>query len=188
MTDGWTFKAVVAFALVAVLTLGMCACSETQIISAVEVAIDAAEVALPLVAGLAGVPPALVAQLLDYLQAASQALSQVSAVLAKGGSQASIAVQITQILSTVVSQDAVIQQEIGPLGGAVAAAISAVMKDIQNILNTYGAPSTTAKATFGSGTYHFTGKNLARLDAAQAKAIALAAKIEAAKAKPSPFK
>jgi hypothetical protein len=181
-----THKSKIVLALVLVLSLAFLACSSNQIINSVEVAITAAEVALPLVAG-ASIPAATMTALLDYLQLASTALGKVSAIIETGGSAASVAAQITAALSGVVQQDAALQKTMVGLPSLIVSAINLVATDLASILEKYGspvpAPGSMARAAAPGPVTTPTGSNLARVQAAKARTVDLTKKIVAAKAR-----
>jgi hypothetical protein len=180
-------KSKIVLALVLVLSLAFLACTSNQIINSVEVAISAAEVALPLVAG-ASIPAATMTALLDYLQLASTALGKVSAIIETGGSAASVAAQITAALSGVVQQDAALQKTMAGLPSLIVSAINSVATDLASILENYGqkymlaaAPGSKAAAYPVKGQVHFEGLDLARIKDAKAKALGLAKLVSAAR-------
>jgi hypothetical protein len=180
-------KTKIAFAFVLAFCLAFLACSSNQIINSVEVAITAAEVALPIVAG-ASIPPATMTALLDYLQLASTALGKVSAIIEMGGSAASVAAQITAALSGIVQQDAQLQQQMAGLPSFIVSAINLVATDLASILDQYGqkymstaAPGAKAVASV-KGEYHFEGSELERIENAKTRAAGLTKLVSAAKA------
>jgi hypothetical protein len=158
-------------------------CSQPQIITATETAITAVEIALPLVSTAAGIPPATLNMILDYLQSASVGLDKVATILAVGGTQTYVAEQITLALAGTINQDPVILAQIGPLGGAIVQAIQAITKDLESILLQYGtpitAPNAPRKAASGGHVYHFQGADMVRIEAARARTEALRARIAA---------
>jgi hypothetical protein len=175
-------KTKIAFSLVLVLCMGFLACSSNQIINSVEVAITAAEVALPIVAG-ASIPPATMTALLDYLQLASTALNKVSAIIETGGSTASVAAQITAALSEIVQQDAQLQQEMQGLPSFIVSAVNLVATDLASILEKYGQKATVqAPGGAKASAVHFEGSNLARIQNSKTRAAGLTKLVSAAKA------
>jgi hypothetical protein len=167
----------------------MVACSATAVIAGVEAGIAATEVALPVVAGAAGLSGPVEAQLLDYLQAADTGLGQVAAILAKGGSAGSIAAQITAALTGVVDKDAVIQAQLAAtLPPVVLDAVEAVAAAVEGLLRTYGTQA-AKEASLGAirgekeKRVQFTGRRLARIEKARADAAGLGVRIKKARAK-----
>ena len=71
------------------------ACTSNQIITSITLAVDAAEVALPIVTGATGVNPALITQLENYLAAVGQGLSVATDIIGKNEPPAQQAADIT---------------------------------------------------------------------------------------------
>jgi hypothetical protein len=175
----------ISLVLVLALALAFFACTSNQIINSVEVAITAAEVALPIVAG-ASIPPATMTALLDYLQLASTALGKVSTIIETGGTTASVAAQITAALSGVVQQDAQLQQQMAGLPSFIVSAINQVATDLASLLDKYGqkymAPG-TLKATAPVPVAAPTGSDLTRIENAKQRTAKLTQAISTAKAR-----
>jgi hypothetical protein len=77
-----TLQIVIAIALLVLIGIFLVACSSGTVIMALEAAVSAAEVAIPVVAGAVGLPPATLSTIMSYLQAVSEATSQASTILA----------------------------------------------------------------------------------------------------------
>lgn len=158
-------------ALVTLLLVGLWACTSNQIIQSLTVAVDAAEVAVPLVAGAAGVPPAVVTMLENYLGAVSQALAQTTDILAKGEPPAQEAADITAAFA-----GATLPVLPPGLPGAVAAAVQKVAMLVAQFLAQL--PAKTAAAARANAITpappQFSKKDLAKLGALHERAVALA--------------
>ena len=101
-----------------------------------------------------------------YLSQADIALSRVSDILAAGGSQADIAAQITATLGGIVAPD------LSGLPAIVAQLVNTVARSIASVLEQNEAKPTVNLAIVQASAKPivFTGKDLARLQAARANA------------------
>jgi len=81
-------------ALVIPLVFALLACSSNQVITDLELAVDAVEVALPLIGPSAGLPADLEAQIEKYLSATGTAVAQASDILAGSNTDAQKAAAI----------------------------------------------------------------------------------------------
>ena len=172
--------ALLALVLVLVTTAFMVACTSNQIITDAEMAISGIELALPLVSTQAGISPALLSEIMDYLDAGSRALGQLTDVLAAGGPASTVAIRVTALFSGIVAQDAKIQADIGGLPSAIISAIHVVTLSLEKILTQYGTAAATSHGlTAGKPApeYHFTGRSAQRLQVAKAKAVELQGEI-----------
>lgn len=133
----------IMLSLVAAVMLTCVACSQNDVITSLQLSVDAASVALPLVAQSAGITPALEIQLENYLQATNTAISQASTILAGPGTPQEKSAAILAAFSA----DVIPVMPAGtPL--AVVQAIQAVSQDVAKFLQTTATPA-TAKAVFG---------------------------------------
>ncbi len=164
------------------LALGLAACSPTQVVTGVEVAISATSAALTtLNAASPGLlTPTQLADTRACLATTSTSLEQMAATLSKGGPSTSIALAITAELLPAVQCSLALEAEL-PSSSPVVGAIQAVTVDLEALLTQYGEPPTTTIVALSRpapapaparppGTYHFTGSLLRRLQAAQARA------------------
>lgn len=126
--------------LAAVLCLLLIACSQSQVISALDTAVAAATTAFPIIAAATGLPPAQVTTIMAYLHDANTALGKVAATLAAGGTPAEIAGGIAADLAGVAASE----PSLAGLPAAVASVIQAVATDIATLLTQYGAKPATA--------------------------------------------
>lgn len=92
-----THRAPLALTLAALLILS--ACGASQVITDLELAVDAAAVALPLIGPSAGLPPALQAQIQGYLTATSMACGQAADILAGPGTDAAKGAEIAAVFA-----------------------------------------------------------------------------------------
>ena len=162
------------FSVVAILLcLALVACTQNQIINAVDVALTAASVALPIVASAVGLPPALVAEIITWIQSALKGLSAVSDDLLTGGPAPVVAAKITSDLSGVVAGVPNLQG----LPVAIASVVQALAGDVQGILTTYGTGANVGGSLHsGHGNnVHFGTHDRQRLIALRAKALGLLA-------------
>jgi phage-related protein len=108
------------FSLLAFLTtplLFLVSCGTSAVIQALQLAVDAASIAIPLVASVTGVPPQTVALLLTYLEQVSRAIDGAATILASAGTPAQHAVAILALFAGIAIPD---------LTGIPAAIVSAV--------------------------------------------------------------
>src|ERR1017187_2522214 len=134
----WTRK--LAVVIVIAVCLSMIGCTQSQIINDIDIALSAAQVAIPIVAGAAGLPAAQMAEILTWIQAAVKALGSVSNRLSVGGSTAEVAAGITADLAGVVAS----VPDLPGLPSSIATTVQTLATDVQNVLATYGAKSSLA--------------------------------------------
>ena len=134
----WTRK--LAVVIVIAVCLCMIGCTQSQIINDIDIALSAAQVAIPIVAGAAGLPAAQMAEILTWVQAAVKALGSVSNRLAVGGSTGVVAAGITADLAGVVAS----VPDLQGVPASIASVVQALATDVQNVLATYGAKSSLA--------------------------------------------
>jgi hypothetical protein len=172
----WTRK----LAVVAVIAVCLCmiGCTQSQIINDIDIALSAAQVAIPIVAGAAGLPAAQMAQILTWIQAAVKALGSVSNRLSVGGSTAEVAAGITADLAGVVAS----VPDLQGVPSSIAATVQALATDVQNVLATYGAKSSLAlRSHCALGTrVHFGRSGQERIAGLKAKDLAALAAVEQA--------
>jgi hypothetical protein len=164
-------------ALISVVAVLLClvlvACTQSQIINSIDVALTAASIALPIVASAVGLPPATVAEIVSWIQTALKGLSAVSDDLLTGGPAATVAAKITADLSGVVASE----PDLTGMPVAIASVVQALASDVRDILGTYGS---TAKV---GGSLHsgpgndvrFGAHDRQRIIALRAKALGLLA-------------
>jgi type III secretory pathway lipoprotein EscJ len=170
----------IMLSLAAAVILTCTACSQNDVVTSLQLSVDAASVALPIVAQSAGITPALENQLEAYLQATNTAISQASTILAGTGTPQQKSAAIVAAFST----DAVPVMPAGtPL--AVVQAIQAVSQDVAKFLQTTAAPAPAA-AVFGGKTpkaVKIDAGTVAKLEKIKAKAEASLVAIKSKHAK-----
>jgi hypothetical protein len=125
------------------LILILSGCSTSQVLSNLQIALDAVSVALPILAGLTGVPAPVVAAVESYVQATNTALGQASTILAGAGTDAQKAAQIAAAFAAIAvpvvpAQYAVLVQLVATLAADVAQFLA-------------GVPAATAAVAHASG-------------------------------------
>ncbi len=131
----WTRR--MAVVTVIAVCLCMIGCTQSQIINDIDIALSAAQMAIPIVAGAAGVPAARVAEILTWIQSAVKALGSVSNRLSVGGPAGQVATGITADLAGVVAS----VPDMQGLPASIATAVQTLATDVQNVLATYGGKS-----------------------------------------------
>jgi hypothetical protein len=175
----WTKKGAVPFgfrfAIVIAVCLCMIGCTQSQVINDIDIALSAAEAAIPIVAGAAGLPAAQVTEILTWIQAALKALGSVSDRLSAGGTTAEISAGITADLAGVVASVPNLQG----LPATIAGVVQALATDVQNVLTQYGAKPALALNAPGSR-YHFGRSGLEKIAGLKAKDLAALAAVDKA--------
>ncbi len=129
----------ILISLVVAMTLLCTACTQSDVVTSLQLSVDAASIALPLVSQQAGISPALESQLESYLQATNSAISQTSTILAGPGTPQSKSVAVVAAFATVAVP-------VMPAGTPVAIvqAIQAVSVDVAKFLQTVATPKTAS--------------------------------------------
>jgi hypothetical protein len=135
-------KAAVVF--IALLALLFSACSSNQVISDLQLAIDAVSIALPLVGPTVGLPAALVSQIDTYLSATSQAVSQAADILAGPGNDTSKAAAIAGAFAGIAAPI------VPPQYASIANAVQQVAQAVQTFLA--AQPAAAANVVYGKTT------------------------------------
>jgi len=171
----WTRTLAVVIAIVCLCMIG---CTQSQIINDIDIALSAAQVAIPIVAGAAGLPAAQMAEILTWIQAAVKALGSVSNRLSVGGSTAEVAAGITADLAGVVAS----VPDLQGVPSSIATAVQTLAGDLQKVLATYGAKSSLALRSHSAlGTrVHFGRSGQAKIAGLKAKDLAALAAVEQA--------
>jgi hypothetical protein len=169
-------KSIAAFLVLAVLLCA--ACGAAEVVTGLELAIDAAEAVLPAIATAANVPPATVTLIDNYLAAVATALSQTSALLASS-SASGTAVEAGQI--TALFAQALVPVLPAGTPQAVAAAVQAVGKAVANFVAQFTATTTPAGGTAFAAAKRLGSVKLTK--AQRAKVVALKARADAVLAK-----
>jgi hypothetical protein len=164
-------KAKLSAALAAILILSMVGCA-TSPIDLLNLAIGAAEVALPLVGGAAHVDPAVVTAVEGYLSAASQAIGQASDILAGPGTDAQKAVQIAAAFAGIAAPVVPGQYQ------SIANAVQAVAGYIAKFLASLPAPSAATANAMAVTAHPISPANRAKLASIKARADALHARLK----------
>jgi len=166
-------------ALVAIaVCLSMVGCTQSQIINDIDIALNAAQVAIPIVAGAAGLPAAQVAAILTWIEAAVKALGSVSNRLSAGGSTAEVAAGITADLAGVVAS----VPDLQGVPASIASVVQTLATDVQKVLATYGAKpqvALSARSTRAAG-IHFGRSDRKKIEGLKAKDLAALAAVEKA--------
>ena len=135
----FSLGSLIALAVAPLLTLT--SCGVTSVIEILQLAVDAAAAAIPLVAGALGLSPATIALLENYLQQVSTAISGAATILASGVTAAAEALQILQLFTGIVIPD------LTGLPAAIVSAIQLVAKYVAQFLANF---STAKMAQLGA--------------------------------------
>ena len=127
----------VSLATLLILVLALTGCGSA--VNDLQVALDAITTAFPLIAGLTGVPAATTAEVVNYLDAANNALDQASTILAGPGTDAQKTAQIVAAFAAVVAPVVPSQYS------ALASLVQAIAGDVAKFLA--GLPATTSTGT-----------------------------------------
>ena len=124
-----THRNPMAFGLALLLLLS--ACSTSQVITNLQIALDAITVGLPILAGITGVPASTVTAVESYISATNAALGQASTILAGSGTDAEKAAQIAAAFANIAkpivpSQYAAIAALVATVAGDVAQFLASV--------------------------------------------------------------
>ncbi len=174
----WTPTAAVRCAIAIAVCLCMIACTQAQVINDIDIALNAAQAAIPIVAGAAGLPAAQIAEILTWIQAALRALGSVSNRLSAGGTAAQVSAGITADLARVVASEPNLQG----LPSSVAAVVGALAADVQNVLARYGTKSSLAASPYSAAgaRVRFGRADMERIAALKAKDVAALAAVDRA--------
>lgn len=168
----WKQKTAVVIAIALCLcTIG---CSESQVITDIDIALSAAQVAIPIV-GAAGLPVGQTTEILTWIQAALNALGSVSNRLSAGGTAAEISAGITADLAGVAAS----VPNLEGVPSTIATAVEALANDVRNLLLEYGTTSSLAASShekFGARV-HFGRSGQERIEALKAKDLAALAAV-----------
>ena len=172
----WTRK--LAVVIVIAVCLCMIGCTQSQIINDIDIALSAAQVAIPIVAGAAGLPAARVAELLTWIQAAVKALGSVSNRLSVGGSTGVVSAGITADLAGVVAS----VPDLQGVPASIATVVQALATDVQKVLATYGAKSSLALSSHSTraASIHFGGSDQKKIAGLKDKDLAALRAVEQA--------
>lgn len=166
-------KRIVVSVVAVLLCLILVACTQSQIINSIDVALTAASIALPIVASAVGLPPATAAEIVVWIQTALKGLSAVSDDLLTGGPTATVAAKITADLSGVVASE----PDLTGMPVAIASVVQAFAGDVRDILDTYGSGANVGGSLHsGLGNYiRFGTHDRQRIIALRAEALGLLA-------------
>ena len=172
----WTRK--LAVVIVIAVCLCMIGCTQSQVINDIDIALSAAQVAIPIVAGAAGLPAAQVAEILTWIQAAVKALGSVSNRLSVGGSKGEVAAGITADLAGVVASEPDLQG----VPASIASVVQTLATDVQKVLATYGAKPSVALSSHSAlgSEVHFGSSDQKKIAGLKAKDLAALAAVEKA--------
>jgi len=145
--------------LISVLCLCLIGCTPAQIIADITTAVNAAEVIIPIIMPFLNASPKAQA-VSDWTQAALAGLDSVSNCLSIGGTQTEQAACVTANLAKVAAT----VPELAGLPSNVAAAVSVLASDVENLLKTYGTPP-TAKAASSTTEIHYNARAQSQLSA-----------------------
>lgn len=167
-----------AVVIVIAVCLCMIGCTQSQIVNDIDIALSAAQVAIPIVAGAAGFSADRTAEILTWIQAAVKALGSVSNRLSIGGTTAEVSAGITADLAGVVAS----VPDLEGLPSSIAIVVQALATDVQKVLATYGMKSSltaSARATLGVRV-HFGPSGQKRIAGLKAKDLAALAAVDKA--------
>ena len=136
-----TSMVTIAVIVVAALLLVLAGCSgSSNAINALELAVDAAQVAVGVLSSQGVLPANLGPVISGYLTAVSSAIQQAVPIINAGGSVADIAAKLTQLFSNIA-------QPLLPAGTpqVIIAAVQAVSAAVVNFLANYTAPAAKLK-------------------------------------------
>lgn len=134
-----------AIVLAALLILS--ACSTSQVIANLQIALDAVAAGLPILSGLTNVPPEVVAQVETYVGATNQALGQASTILAGTGTDAQKAAQIAAAFAGIAAPI------VPPQYAAIANLVKTVAQDVAAFLASVpGNTAASARVAMGQTT------------------------------------
>ncbi|HXN49862.1 MAG TPA: hypothetical protein VN893_24635 [Bryobacteraceae bacterium] len=172
----WTRK--LAVVVVIAVCLCMIGCTQSQVINDIDIALSAAQVAIPIVAGAAGLPAAQVAAILTWIQAAVKALGSVSNRLSVGGSTGEVAAGITADLAGVAAS----VPDLQGVPASIAGVVQTLATDIQKVLATYGAKPSLALSSHSAlgARVHFGRSSQERIAGLKAKGLAALVAVEQA--------
>jgi hypothetical protein len=172
----WTRR--LAVVIVIAVCLCMIGCTQSQVINDIDIALSAAQVAIPIVAGAAGLTAAQAAEILTWIQAAVKALGSVSDRLSAGGTTAEVSAGITADLAGVVAS----VPDLQGLPSSIASVVQALATDVQNVLATYGTKSSLAAASRSAlgARVHFGRTDQERIAGLKAKDLAALAAVDQA--------
>jgi hypothetical protein len=168
--------------LTAIVVMGAClcviGCTQSQIINDIDIALSAAQVAIPIVAGAAGLPAAQVAEILTWIQSAVKALGSVSDRLSVGGSRGEVAAGITADLAGVVAS----MPDLQGVPASIATVVQTLATDVQKVLATYGAKPSLALSSHPTreASIHFGSSDRKKIAGLKAKDLAALAAVEKA--------
>jgi hypothetical protein len=172
----WTRR--LAVVIVIAVCLCMAGCTQSQIINDIDIALSAAQVAIPLVAGAAGLPAAQIGEILSWIRAAVNALGSVSNRLSIGGSTGAVSAGITADLANVAAS----VPDLQGVPASIASAVQALATDVQKVLATYGQKSSlalTPHSALATGV-HFGRSDQKRIAGLKAKDLAALRAVEQA--------
>ncbi len=161
-----------------VLCLALIGCTAGTLVNTLNLIVDAAEVALPLLTTLAGVPASITTPALAWLSAVTTVVPEVTAELASTDSSVVKAQKITADFQSVINGPAFT----GSVPPRVAAIVQTVTAAISVFLSELAQTSTTPLAT-AAQPYRLTAGDRHVLSGIVSRANSLHAKIEAARAK-----
>jgi hypothetical protein len=160
-------------AAVLIILILLSSCTSSQIVSNLEIALDAISAGLPILATVSSVPADVVTSAETYLTAANSALGQASTILAGGGTDAEKSALIIAAFAGIAAPAIPAQYQ------AIAQLVSVVAADVAKFLA--GLPSAQGAANaakYGDPTTKWSDRDRARLahalSVANANSVALA--------------
>ena len=155
--------------------LTMIGCGTNQIIQALQLAVDAASVAIPIVAAATGVPAATVTLLMAYLQAVSTAIDGAVPILDGTGTPSQKAAAILALFASIKVPN------LTGLPAAIVSAIQLVAQRVAEFLAHFAAPKLGAMGAKANQPAPVSTADHSKLQAIAAKAQANLAAIKAVK-------
>jgi len=162
-----------AATLVVVAAVAFSGCGTNQVITNLELAVDAVQVALPLIGPAAGLPADLQGQIQTYLGATSQAIGKASDILSGPGDDAAKAAQITAAFAGIAAPIVPVKYQ------GIATAVQQVAVLVSKFLAGLPSPSTQPIAVRAPGSHpivpgqttKLSASDLSRLAAIKQKAL-----------------
>jgi len=127
-----------AIAAILILALAGCGASPIQIL---ELAVTSVELALPIIEQTAGVDPATIAAVQNYLGAVSQGITKASDILAGPGTDAEKAAQIVAVFAGIAVPVVPAQYQ------AIVTAVQQVAQNIAQFIGSLPSPATVSSST-----------------------------------------
>jgi hypothetical protein len=126
----------VKVSLAVLLILALANCGSSTVIANLQIAVDAVTAALPVIAGITGVPAATVAQVTKYLNDVNAALGDASLILSASATDAQKAAKIAADFAAIVKPDVPAQYQ------AIVGLVATIAQDVAQFLTSLPSSST----------------------------------------------